>query len=257
MNEFDETEEYESLPEEFGGPTKRAKITKIILRVVGWLIFVSVLGVLFWRMCSTSNDPSSISNLIPTKKLANVYSVQKDELEAYYQKLDKFTRGDDNYGYFAVTQSVIIPDAENIQIVLRYNNSTLEYISEDFPELFPTVPDRDADLFDITLVKVIDLTPDDLEDNEKEENLKYERYSPTTSVAEKTSIHNYRRYVFENISCEDAIEVYVNIYFKETVNYDDPAFGIIQIYDSENFRHPYTLTSNDKKVLNDFLTKNG
>ena len=38
MNEFDETEEYENTPEEFGGPSKRAKITKIILRIVGWLM---------------------------------------------------------------------------------------------------------------------------------------------------------------------------------------------------------------------------
>ena len=45
MNEFEEKEEYENLPEEFGGPTKRAKITKKILRVVGWLIFCTVFGV--------------------------------------------------------------------------------------------------------------------------------------------------------------------------------------------------------------------
>ena len=53
MNEFDETEEYENMPEEFGGPSKRAKITKMILRIIGWVIFTAVLGVLFWRMCST------------------------------------------------------------------------------------------------------------------------------------------------------------------------------------------------------------
>ena len=45
MNEFDETEEYENTPEEFGGPSKRAKITKIILRIVGWVIFTAVLAV--------------------------------------------------------------------------------------------------------------------------------------------------------------------------------------------------------------------
>ena len=43
MNEFDETEEYENLPEEFGGPSKRAKITKKVLRIAGSFL-VCLLG---------------------------------------------------------------------------------------------------------------------------------------------------------------------------------------------------------------------
>lgn len=251
MNEFDETEEYENTPEEFGGPSKRAKITKAVLRVTGWIIFSAVLGVLFWRMCSTANDPKSVSTLMVNDKLAGIYSVQKDSMEIYYQNLDQFTRDDDNYGYFAVTKAIIIPDARQVQAVFRYNVSTLEYLAEDFPEDFNGTPDRNADLFDVTLVKVIDLTPDNTEDNDNEENLKFERYYATESVKDQTSRHNYERFLFENIDCEDALEVYVNIYYKGDLDYEDDAYGIIRIYtsDENEFRCKYIPTKDDKEAL--------
>ena len=257
MNEFDETEEYENLPEEFGGPSKRAKIIKKILRVVGWVIFVAVLGVLFWRMCSTSNDPRSISTITVDDKLASIYAEKGDSMEIYYQNLDEFTRGDKSYGYFAATQTLIIPDAKQVQLVFRYNVSTLKYLAKDYPADFPYEPDRNEDLFDVTLVKVIDLTPDNSEDNDNDENLKIERYHATSSVEDQTSRHNYRRFVFDNIDCEDAMEVYVNIYYKGDLDYEQRSYGDIRIYtsDKNEIKCKYILTTADKKAISEAANK--
>lgn len=251
MNEFDETEEYENLPEEFGGPSKRAKAIKKILRVVGWIVFCSVLAVLMWRMCSTSNDPKSVSTIMVNDKLANIYSVQKDSMEIYYQNLDEFNRNEDSYGYFAVTQSIIIPSAEQVQIVFRYNVSTLKYLAEDFPDDFSETPDRNEDLFDVTLVKVIDLTPNNAEDNDDEDNLRFERYFPSDSISDQTARHNYERLLFEDINCEDALVVYVCIYYKGDLDYEKSPLGDIQIYtsDKDEIRCKYILTSDDKKAF--------
>lgn len=251
MNEFDETEEYENTPEEFGGPTRRAMIIKRVLRVCGWIIFITILGVLFWRMCSNSNDPKSVTTIAPNDRLLEAYVANDGALDIIYQSHDQFTRGEDNYGYFAVTQSVFIRDVDQAQIVLRYNKSTLEYLAEDFPEDFSGVPDRSTEWFDVTLVKVVDLTPDDLEDNKDDKNLKYERYSATGSVADQTNRHNYYRYSFEGVELEDACEVYVNIYYKGALDYENDAYGIIQIYtsDPEKYTYTYKLTSDDKKAL--------
>ena len=251
MNEFDETEEYENLPEEFGGPSKRAKIIKKILRVVGWVIFCSVLAVLMWGMCSNANDPRSVSTLMVNDRLAGIYSAQKDSMEIYYQNLDKFNREEDSYGYFAITQSLIIPDAEEVQIVFRYNVSTLKYLAEDFPNDFPETPDRNEELFDVTLVKVIDLTPENTEDNDDEDNLKFERYFPSDSIKDQTTRHNYQRFLFENVSCEDALTVYVCIYYKGELDYEKAPMGKIAIYtsDEDEIRCKYILTSDDKKAL--------
>lgn len=251
MNEFEEAQEYENLPEEFGGPSKRAKITKKILRIVGWILFCSVLSVLMWRMCSNSNDPKSVSTIMVNDKLANIYSVQKDSMEIYYQNLDKFNRDEESYGYFAITQSIIIPEAEQVQIVFRYNISTLEYLAKDFPSDFPEVPDRNEDLFDVTLVKVVDLTPENTEDNDNKDNLRFERYFSTDSVSDQTSRHNYTRLLFEDISCEDALTAYVCIYYKGDLNYENAPLGNIPIYtsDKDQIRCKYILTSDDKKAF--------
>ena len=251
MNEFEDTQEYENLPEKFGGPSKKAKIAKKILRVVGWIIFCAVLSVLMWRMCSTANDPKSVSTLIVNDKLSDIYSVQKDSMEIYYQNLDKFNRNDESYGYFAITQSLIIPDAEQIQIVFRYNVSTLKYLAEDFPEDFPESPDRNENFFDVTLVKVIDLTPENTEDNDDEDTLKFERYFSSRTVTDQTSRHNYERLLFEDINCEDALTVYVCIYYNGDLDYEKSPMGDVSIYTSnpDEKRCKYILTSDDKKAL--------
>ena len=253
MNEFEEKEEYENLPEEFGGPSRRALITKRVLRVMGWVVFVAVFGVLFWRMCSTANIPESVDTIIVNDDLARIYAEKQNETVFYYQALEEFTRGRDNYGYFAVPKSLIIPEANQVQVVLRYNVSTLEALTKDFPEHFPdgTAPDRNEDLFDVTLVKIIDLTPDITEDNEDENFLKFERYFPTSSVKDQTNRHNFERFLFENIDCEDALNVYVDIYYIGEVDYDGDAYGTIPVYtsDENEIRCKYFPTKADKKAL--------
>jgi hypothetical protein len=251
MNEFDETEEYENLPEEFGGPTRAAKIIKRIFKVVGWAAFSLILVVLFFGMCRNSNDPKSISTLLVDQKLYDAYVANGEKLDIFYQSHDEFTRGTDNYGYFAVTQSVFIRDTDQVQIVLRYNKSTLKYLAEDFPKDFTEIPDRNTEWFDVTLVKVIDLTPDNADDNKDDAYLKYERYSATVSVSEQTGRHNYHRYSFDGVDLDDALEVYVNIYYKGSLDYEKDAYGVIQIYtsDPEKFNYTYKLTKEDKKAF--------
>ena len=251
MNEFDETEEYEALPEEFGGPTRAARITKRVFKILGWAAFSAILIVLFWRMCGTANDPKGISTIVADKKLSEAYAASGGTLDIFYQSHDEFTRGKDNYGYFAVTQTLFIRDTDQAQIVLRYNKSTLEYLAEDFPEDFSETPDRNLEWYDVTLVKVIDLTPDNADDNDDDSYLRYERYSSTATVSEQTGRHNYHRYTFDGINLDDALEVYVNIYYKGDIDYEKDAYGIIQIYtsDPEKFNYTYKLTKEDKAAL--------
>ena len=255
MNEFDEAEEYENLPEEFGGPSKRAKITKKILKVVGWIIFSAVLGILFWRMCSTANDPKSMSTITPNDKLASIYQTSGGDIYAYTQNLDQFTREDKSYGYFAITKALFIPDADQVQIVFRYNVSTLEALAKDYPDDFADIPDGSEDLFDITLVKVIDLTPENQSDNNNKEFLKYERYTPSSSTKDATSRHRYERFVFDDICCDDALEVFVSIYYKGDLDYEKEGYGSVQIYTSstDQIRRKYILTKNDKKAIEEYI----
>lgn len=236
--------------ESHGATTNIHRLGRII-RTIFYIFIYVVIAAIVLRMCS-DGTPASMETLTVNDRLSELYA--KDELEVYYQKFDEYTTDKENYGYFGIMQAVFIPETDEMQIVFRYNNSTLEKLPEDYPELCPEVPARDGVYYDVTLVKVIDLTPDDATDNDKEEHLKYERYYPTedATARESTSLHNYFRYVFEGISTEDALEIYVDIYYNEDIDYDEDAYGSIRVYSSENRTRVYPLTSRDKKALKNY-----
>ena len=240
MNEFEEAEEFENLPEEFGGPSKRAKITWKILRVVGWVIFCAVLGVLFSRMCSTSNDPKSMSTVTPNEKLVSVYQAQGGEVYAYTQNLDKFTRGDKNYGYFHIGDAIFIDEADQIQFTLKYNNSTIEHLVIDHK--LPMLPARSEDLYDVSIVVMYDLTPDNKEDNygDVEDAVSYKRFFPSDCISAEKTVYNYRKFVFDGIDITNRVlAVYVDIYYKGAVDYDEEPYGTLLIYDYETKNETY------------------
>ena len=89
------------------------------------------------------------------------------------------------------------------------------------------------------------------QDNEDENFLKFERYFPTSSVKDQTNRHNFERFLFENIDCEDALNVYVDIYYIGEVDYDGDAYGTIPVYtsDENEIGCKYFPTKADKKAL--------
>ena len=248
MKDFEEKEEL--LEEEFEshGATRGINRIKRIFKIIFFAAVYAVMAFLIFRMCS-DGTPKSIDAITPSEELSRLHSENK--LEVFYQKFDQYTTDDKNYGYFGVMKAIFIPETDEMQIVFRYNNSTLENLPKDFPKLCSETPSRDGVYYDVTLVKVIDLTPDDLTDNDKEEYLRRERYYPTESatVSGKTSLHNYFRYVFEGISTEDALEIYVDIYYNEAIDYESKAYGSIRVYASANNTRVYPLTNADKKAL--------
>lgn len=251
MKDFEEKEEL--LEEEFEshGATKGIHRIGRVLRIIFYVVVYAMISLLILRMCS-NGTPASMETLTVSDSLASLYA--EDKLEIFYQNFDEYTTDEENYGYFGIMQAIFIPETDEMQIVFRYNNSTLEKLPVDYPGLCPDVPARDGVYYDVTLVKVIDLTPDDDTDNNKEEFLKYERYYPTESATkrESTSLHNYFRYVFEGISTEDALEIYVDIYYNEDIDYDDNAYGSVRVFASENNTRIYPLSSRDKKALKNY-----
>ena len=254
MKDFEEKEEL--LEEEFasGGATRNANRISRVIKIICYTVIYAVMIALAFRMCS-DGTPTKIETITVNDKIAELY--EKGELNISYQKFDEYTTEDENYGYFGIMQAIVIPDAAEMQIIFRYNNSTLEKLPEDFPELCGEVPSRDGTYYDVTLVKVIDLTPEDATDNDKEENLRRERYFPTESATShtKTSLHNYFRYVFDEINLDDALCVYVDIYYNEAIDYDDDAYGSVRVFSSEANTRVYPLTSADKRALKKYAEK--
>ena len=223
-------------------------VTVWIFRTILLAIILIVPTILFWRMC-TSGNPKAVKYLTPNQALRDAYAVHGDDLVLQYQKQASITRAESNAGYFSITQCVFIPEANQVQIVFRYNNSTLRHLAEDYK--LDSTPAKSGTWFDVTLVKTTDLTPDDKEDNLDASTLSTERFFPSGEpVRAETGLYTFFRYTFDNISIDDLTDgIYVDIYYNGALDYDEKSYGTLCIYAYDSEWIPYKMTSAEKKSL--------
>jgi len=246
------------------------RIAGKIIKYAALTVVFSVCAIIIWRIAS-SGDPESVKTLMVSDATYGAYVDGNEELDAYYQKQLEMTRAEYNSGYFRISQVAIIPAAEQIQLVLRYNNSTLRYIESDLGFENDRMLSRDDDLFELSIVKVTDLTPDRTDDNafnakEYPESVMEERFYPSQMMSERKNLYNYRKFIFENISVDElTLALYVDIYYKGedkdgnavTPSYEKGAVGsgTLCIYDYKSENLTRKLTSRDRAALAEFGKK--
>ncbi len=225
------------------------------------LLMIFIVGFFIWRIASSGN-PKSMQTLSPNQALVSLYEQQGEEMYMFKQEQRSITSSEQNYGYFAVTDCVFIPEANQIQTVLRYNNSTLRSTAEDFS--LSDVPSREENTYDLTLLLAIDLTPEDTSDNfgNNTESVQFVRVHGNLVGAEQKNIYNFRKYVFllgENeLNLKDLIDqklllaVYADIYYSEQIDYTADAYGTLCLYDFKTEVIPYEAQKSDIKALEEF-----
>lgn len=226
------------------------RIAGFIFKALCTLIIAAIVILLLWRMIDNNNDPKDMDTVIPNSLLVNAYNEKGDSLNTYYQEQTRYTRGENNYGYFAITQSLIIDDIDQIQFVFRYNNSTLKHTREDYS--LDSIPSRDAEVYDVTLTVMYDLTPEDQSDNDGKnpDAVRYERFFPSDMRSAKKTLYNYRKFVFDGIKIDDSvIAVYADFYYVGDIDYDKTPYGSLLIYHYEEENISRKLIKNDVKAI--------
>ena len=172
-----------------------------------------------------------------------------------------FRSADYNAGYFSIPDYAFIPDANQLQLVFRYNNSTLKYLARD--KGMSEVPSREGDYFDVSLVLYIDLTPENAEDNERVDspNVKKLRCKGSVTAKDKTALYNFYRYTFDFSDCDEPVDikelmagdsliaVHAQFYYNEGLDYSEPPYGALLLYDPAEKNSTVKLTSDDIKAL--------
>ena len=89
--------------------------TKYKWRIAGFIfkafcatVIAAIVILLLWRMIDNNNDPKEMDTVIANSLLVDAYNEKGESLNTYYQEQTRYTRGEKNYGYFAITQSLII-----------------------------------------------------------------------------------------------------------------------------------------------------
>lgn len=223
--------------------SKALKIIGKIIKYSFYLVIIAINAIMLWRIFF-SGDPAEIKPLIANENLVSVYNEKGNDIVLYTQKQKALAES----GRFSVTDCVFIPEADQLQVTVRYNNSTLRRLAEDF-ELAEVPPKKD-DLFDITVVKTTDLTPENDEDNLDRESLKEERFYPLGEPKTAyTSLYTYKKFIFDNIEWEDAVGLFLDIYYIEEMDYADTPYDALCIYDALMDMDERALSGADKRAL--------
>lgn len=236
-------------------------VFKIIKKVVVGILTLAVMAVitfLLWRIFS-SGDPKSMKVIDVNDDLYAAYQAEGEDLYTFKQEQRSITSGDDNYGYFAITDYKIIPAADQIQTVVRYNNSTLRATAEDY-ELSEALA-REDEVYDVTLLFAIDLTPNDTEDNSgnDEESVEFIRCHGEVVLSDTKNMYNYRKMVFD---LKDAgldisalmdegllLAIYADFYYVGDIDYEATPYGTLCLYDYKSVNMLVELEKADIKAL--------
>ncbi len=234
------------------------RIIKKAIRIIALTIVFGTIGLLLLRMFS-SGDPSSMKALAINDKLIAAYR-ENGELRALSQIENVITHENDdeegyNYGYFTTTSSVFFPTADQVQIIFRYNDSTLRSLATDYN--LNEEPDKNLDWYDVTLRVIIDRTPDNLNDNgetywEDLDAVKILRIHPTDVISDTKPLYSYRRFTFDDVpSIEDetVLAVYVDVYYIGDIDYSRRPYGAMRIYTGGEDIHKFKLSGKDLRQL--------
>ena len=230
--------------------SRTPRIIGRVLKITMGLLVLSVCLILLFRICS-SGDPKSVDVLIPNEELCRLYEEKGDKVLLRYQNQPSITRGEHNSGYFSVTQYVFIPEADQVQLVFRYNNSTLEHLQKDYH--LKQLPKKSAHVFDVSLV-LVETDPNDPEKTVKVRYAPVEEY--TVKDTESKGLYTYYRYVFEGIDVTDkTVGVFVDVYYVGDIDYEKDAYGRLCLYDTEHKWITQKWTSADKKAMEAWIEK--
>ncbi len=215
-------------------------VVKAFFRFLVVVAIGAVFAALLWRMV-TSRVPSELKEISRNEILDAAYAERKSDLRIVTQEQNSITRGEKNYGYFTACQMLWIPEAEQLQLLIRYNDSTVKATVRDYD--LAAAPDPELDWYDVTLVVATDLTPDNEEDNITElidpEAVLLARLHPTeVSMRVHKGLHSYRRLVFNGVKEENLLAIYADFFYVgdkayETENFDiytDEAYGTLCLY---------------------------
>ena len=229
-----------------------------------FVIFVlAVSAFLVWRAFISTKLPDEVADLYIDEALCEAIESDGGICDAFCQDQRSITSTERNYGYFSVEKAVFLPSANSLQIVARYNNSTLRATQSDYA--LEEVPARDSEVYDVTLVIVLDKTPENKDDNltGKDDSTEEVRLFPAKCGAATANMYNYRRFVFDfgdydlekMLSDGTLIAVFADFYYVEDVNYEKEAYGTLCLYDYITETYPYELTKNEEKLVEEILSK--
>lgn len=216
-----------------------------ILRALFGLVVIGICAVLIWRMAFSQRPPKELRMLADNEALSLAYEKNGGVLTILEQEQVKHTEGADNYAYFNLEYCYFIKQADQLQLLLFYNDSTLERLARD--RKLAEVPPRGAEVFSLKLTQYIDVTPADYEKKDKDDILTEERViTPSSAEIGTNSLYTFIRYTFDGVSPdEDTVVIYLDMCHGEA----EESYGTLRLYHRESPTTTRALSDDECEII--------
>ncbi len=195
-----------------------------IIKYIFYTFIFAVCALVILRSCIMFDYyPSQMKSILWTDSAKQIYLADSKSFEAYSQTL-VFSYDNPDEGNFFASNQLIIPSAKQLQITVRYNDSTLERFAEK----------SDMEIDDISFVYYL---------SDQDGN----HYPLSLSASDRAfNLYNYARLVFEGVDISKATNLYLDIYIEGAVELDGKPAACIPLYDSERSLKEYKLSGSEK-----------
>lgn len=217
-------------------------ITGHLLRFLLVLVIIGICAVLLWRVAFSQRPPDGFDEIAGNEKLKAALAAN-GTLTVIEQEQTKYTEGENNYAYFNLDYCYFFKEADQVQLVLFYNNSTLEHLAED--RGLSTVPPRGEEVFSLKMTQYVDVTPTDFVKAGENDILTEEKViTPSKCEVTTTSLYTFLRYTFDGVALgEDTVVVYLDMC------YEDESYGTLRLFHRESETLSREITKSEKEII--------
>ncbi len=213
-----------------------------VLRALFAALIAFICLFLGWRMVFSKRPAKELRTLSDNAVLSAAY--EEHGMISIMEQPDqvRYTEGEDNYADYHVSWCVFLEEADQVQLLFLYNNSTLRDVSEQL-EIAPALP-RGEEVFGVELLMLIDISPE----GHVGEPIIEERVVRATSCEMGVNrLYTFSRYTFDGVDITDAVKVvYLDIYYE---NGERTELGTMRLYHAESEAAYRSLTAKEEDII--------
>lgn len=198
------------------------KIFKKALYALLIVCLAALVAALGFRIYISEHYPKDTTRIVFTEALTEKYHAAED-FRAYTQDI-RIPYDDGKNGSFFADGLYLLPDADGLQVTLRYNESALETVAEKYGR--ETIAPAEG-LFRYTLT---------VSHNTDASGTDFRTYEASYLAESDAFMYHYAKLAFDGVSFEGAAWMRVDIYLEGEAE----PFGHITVYES-NFSYNGTL----------------
>ena len=212
-----------------------------VLRALCGLAIFAMCAFLVWRVAFSQKPPKDMRYLADNEILSAAYEANGGELTVLTQDQIPYTQAaDKNYAYYNLDHCVFLKEADQVQLVLFYNDSTLERLQQELG--LATCPPRGEEVFSVVLTQYVDVTPDG-----GETQTEPREFTPTATQYGTNSMYTFVRYTFDGVDLEDVetVVIFLDIFYADEAE----SRGTLRLYHRESLSEERTLNNKERKEI--------